>query len=130
MTNKRPFHGDASPRIFENARSLKRRMTKAEGILWERLRNRKLLGFKFRRQHPIEKFIVDFYCHERRLVIELDGNIHDREDVKERDFGREQILQDMGLIVIRFNNNEVYYDLASVLRKVTKQLAEPSLNEM
>ena len=75
----------ASPEIFKRANSLKKEMTPAEKILWGELRNSKLDGHKFRRQHPIGKFIVDFYCHEKKLVIELDGGIHNNVDVKERD---------------------------------------------
>lgn len=85
MSNKKPFHLNASPEIFERANNLKRTMTKAEKLLWHELRASKLGGHKFRRQHPIDKFIVDFYCHEAKLVVELDGEVHDFEDVKKRD---------------------------------------------
>ncbi len=70
-----PFHADASWKIFENARSLKKVMTPAK-IIWQNLRNRKVSNQKFRRQHPIARYIVDFYCHEAKLVIEVDGGIH------------------------------------------------------
>ena len=66
-----PFHHNAGPKRFEDARSLKKAQTDAEAALWQRIRNRKLNGFKFRRQHPVDYYIVDFYCHECKLVIEL-----------------------------------------------------------
>jgi len=71
-----PFHENTSWKIFENARSLKKVMTPAENLLWQNLRNKKISNQKFRRQHPISKYIVDFNCHEARLVIEVDGRIH------------------------------------------------------
>jgi len=71
-----PFNHNAGPTRFEQARFLKKVQTEAESFLWQRLRNRKLNGFKFRRQHPIDKYIADFYCHETKLIIEVDGEIH------------------------------------------------------
>lgn len=93
-------------------------MTPAEKILWEELRDSKLNGHKFRRQHPIGKFITDFYCHEKKLVIELDGGIHDTEDVKERDEGRTCELENFELHVIRFTNEDIYTDLDNVLKRL------------
>ena len=82
---------------FETARDLRKRNTVAEDAFWQMVRNRKFLGFKFKRQFPIKFdyrdrkrfFIADFYCHEKTLVIEVDGGIHNEEDVKERDENRE-----------------------------------------
>ena len=73
--NENLFFG-ASPEIHKFARELRRNLTEAEKILWQELRNRKLGGFKFRRQHPINKFVADFYCHEVKLIVELDGSQH------------------------------------------------------
>ncbi|MFA6427272.1 MAG: DUF559 domain-containing protein [Candidatus Magasanikbacteria bacterium] len=87
--------------------------TKAEYVLWQELR-RKLLGYKFRRQVSIGKFIVDFYCHELRLVIEVDGPIH--EDQIEYDNQRQKFLESRGYIVIRFLNDEVLFDRDVVLQ--------------
>lgn len=67
----------AKPDIFSKAKELRKSMTIAEKILWKHLRNNKLNGLKFRRQHPLDIFIADFYCHPKRLIIELDGGIHD-----------------------------------------------------
>ena len=105
----------ASPKIFELAKELKREMTEAEKLLWKKHRDRKFLALKFRRQHPIGKFIADFYCHEKKLVIELDGGIHEEESVKERDEGRTYELENFELTVIRFKNEEVLNDIDNVL---------------
>lgn len=75
IIEKEMFFG-ASPKIFQRATELRKNMTEAERILWSALRRKQLSGKRFRRQHPIETFIVDFYCHEARLVIEVDGGIH------------------------------------------------------
>lgn len=93
-------------------------MTPAEKILWEELRNSKLDGHKFRRQHPIGKFIADFYCHEKKLVIELDGGIHNDEDVKERDEGRTYELESFELHIVRFTNENICRDLDNVLKRL------------
>lgn len=108
----------ASPPIFENAKNLKQEMTEAEKILWEHLRNNKLEGFKFRRQHPMGKFIADFYCHNKKLIVEVDGDIHNTEYVKERDEGRTQELENFGMTIVRFRNDEVFNDLENVLAAI------------
>lgn len=99
---------------IQRSRQLRKNMTAEEKLLWRYLRGRKFHGFKFLRQHPIFYdyykntplyFIPDFYCVEKGLVIELDGIIHDFQ--KGYDTRREEILEDMGLSVIRFKNNEL-----------------------
>ncbi len=80
--------------IFENASALRKNMTEAEKILWFTLKQ-KPLSFKFRRQHPLNMFIADFYCHKAKLVIELDGNIHDLEEIKENDARRQRIIEEL-----------------------------------
>ncbi|MUP38439.1 endonuclease domain-containing protein [Labilibaculum euxinus] len=109
---------DASPEIHSRAKELRRNMTKSEKLLWTEIRNRKLNGLKFRRQHPINIFIADFYCHEIKLVIELDGNIHDSEENKEYDEGRTAELEYLGVKVIRFTNEEVINSMTNVLAKI------------
>lgn len=111
------FYG-AKPNIFEIARELRKNMTPSEKILWDALRKKQLKGFRFRRQHPIDQFIIDFYCHQVRLVIEIDGEVHDLEDQKEYDEGRTAELEDLGLTVIRFKNEEVLNDVKQVVRKI------------
>ena len=108
----------ASPQIFENARSLRKELTSAEELLWINLRNRRLGGHKFRRQHPIDRFIADFYCHEKRVVVEVDGGIHLNPEQKEYDENRTAEMEKWDIVVLRFTNEEVSHDVSSVLRKI------------
>jgi very-short-patch-repair endonuclease len=118
MTERRPFHIEATPIVFGYANALKKEMTEAEKIVWEKLRNRRLNDLKFRRQHPIGKFILDFYCHDLKLAVEIDGNIHEQEDVKEKDEGRTYMLTEWGITVLRFTNEEVMNKLGFVLETI------------
>lgn len=109
--------------MFEYARSLKKEMKPAENLLWQNLRNRNISNHKFRRQHPIARYIVDFYCHEARLVIEVDGEIHSSPEHIQYDQFRTEELEGMGLKVIRFTNDKVLGDVSGVLVEIRKQLA-------
>ena len=106
-------------------RVLRQEMTKAEKILWEELRNEKL-GYKFRRQQPlvlgVYNFIVDFYCPEKKLIIEADGGIHNKAEIREIDQFREDILKFAGYKIIRFKNNEVENNIETVLKQVKQKL--------
>ncbi len=95
------FYG-ASPDLFSKAKQLRENMTLQEEILWERLRKNQF-GFRFRPQHPIDIFIADFYCHPLKLVIEVDGNIHQFKS--DYDNGRTEELRCKGITVIRFSND-------------------------
>ncbi len=106
------------------ANDLRKRSTGAEQILWEQLRNRKVEGVKFRRQHAIRQFIADFYCHEVKLIIEVDGEIHNIETMKERDEVRTFELQKYGISIIRFTNEEIFYDMNKVMEKIRAKLKE------
>ncbi len=108
----------ATPQIFHKGRELRKIMTTAEKILWNELRGKKINNLRFRRQHPLAKFVVDFYCHSKRLVIELDGTVHDSNEAKEKDKSRTDALNEMGLKVIRFKNEEVLDDLDRVVRRI------------
>jgi very-short-patch-repair endonuclease len=112
------FYFGASKETIEYAKALRKRMTPAEIILWENLRNRKLANTKFRRQHPIERFIVDFYCSEKKLVIELDGGIHDNPDQKEYDIGRSAEIEKYDIKIIRFKNEDIIDNLEKTLKKI------------
>jgi len=92
---------NAKPQIFENAKILRGHMTEAELLLWEILKNKGMQNYRFKAQHPIDIFIADFYCHELKLVIEVDGGIHELNDQKEYDIGREAELKEWGIKVIR-----------------------------
>ena len=102
-----------TPEIESAARQLRQQLTPAETRLWEAIRNRQLNGWRFRCQHPVGRFIVDFYCPAYKLAIEIDGDIH-LERV-EYDAARTEQLEDYGYRVIRFNNDEVLTNLDRVL---------------
>ena len=112
------LHKKANAKLYDYARELRRNPTPAERLLWEYLKNRQAAGLKFRRQHPLGKFIADFYCHERKLIVELDGTIHDTREQKEADKGRTYELNEMGIKVIRFSNEEVLANIKDVLKKI------------
>lgn len=121
--------------LLERAKSNRKDSTKAEAILWEALRN-KNIGIKFRRQHPIDQFIVDFVSLDNKLIIEVDGGYHDEVAQKELDEIRTAILNSQGFNLIRFTNNEVENNLAEVIEKIKKACisglspnASPSLEE-
>ena len=112
----------ANPKLFEFSKILRKTQTDAEDIIWQSLRNRKMLGFKFRRQHPLGKYIADFYCFEAKLVIEIDGEIHNQLENKEYDENRSFELEELGITVIRFTNKEVGDNLEKVLNSIKKHL--------
>ena len=115
------FQG-ASPEIFARAKELRKNMTPAEKMLWQRLRNYQLDGFYFRRQHPIKYFIADFYCAKADLIVEVDGGVHNDPDAQEWDINRTAELEKSGITVIRFTNEEVFNDTERVIQKIRQQL--------
>ncbi len=110
----------ASRKKRQFARKLRRNMTPAEKLLWQRLRANRLGGWHFRRQQIIDGFIVDFYCHQADLVIEVDGPIHLHQ--RAADQRREEVLKTKGLRVIRFKNEEIESDLDLVCKRITALL--------
>ena len=100
---------------IKQARSLRSRPTAAERIMWRQLRNRRLLGLKFRRQHVIGGYIVDFYCEEIGLVMEIDGGVHGYSDKKVRDGAKEGFLRSRNFAVVRYTNEEVRDNLQGVM---------------
>jgi very-short-patch-repair endonuclease len=117
-----PFYYGASPEMLKRAERLREEMTEAELLLWERLRKNKNGGNRFRAQHPIGKFIVDFYCHEALLVIEIDGSIHQNDIVTERDEGRELEISKLGIKVVRFTNEQILNDIDKVAITISRIL--------
>lgn len=95
-------------------------MTPSERILWEELKMKKVGGFKFRNQHPIYRYILDFYCHEKKLAIEIDGDIH--KSRLDYDQYRDNYLESIGIITLRFRNEEVVNDVEYVLAEIKKYL--------
>jgi very-short-patch-repair endonuclease len=118
------FYG-ASPIVFEKAKQLRNNMTGTEKALWLHLANNRLNGFAFRSQHPIFIFIVDFYCHKARLVVELDGGYHLDNDQFVYDNSRTLELKRFGLRILRFSNEEVEKDIEAVIRRIKIHLDEP-----
>ena len=96
-----------------------------QSILWGYLKA-KPNGFKFRRQHPLGIYIADFYCHKLKLVIELDGSVHDNEEVKKNDALRQKLIEEDGLNVIRFTNKEVMNNIQNVLALLEQKYNEQS----
>lgn len=113
---KKMFYG-ASNLLFGKAKELRSNMTQAELVLWEYLRQRPL-GCKFRRQHPLGIYVVDFYCHQLKLVIEVDGSVHGEKDVRAADVERQRQLELDGLKVIRFTNEEVLKTKEVVIEQI------------
>ena len=116
------MHHGATPEIFSNAEALRNQMTEAELMLWEALREKRLDGFKFRRQHPVNKYVLDFYCHRAKLAIELDGKYHEEDTQRFYDADRTNNLEELGIRVIRFQNEEVLEKLDDVLKGIRKEV--------
>ena len=117
------FYG-ASATTMRAASILRKDTTMAERVLWKKLKDRNLFNVKFRRQHPIDMFIVDFYCHEKKLVIELDGEIHELKEHKEYDISRQSALENLGLTVILFTNHEVIFEIDTVLNRIHHHISK------
>jgi len=107
------------------ARELRRSQTPAEAALWELLRNRQLIGIKFKRQFPIGRYVADFYCHDRKLVVELDGEIHELPRQENHDQNRDTYLRSLGLRILRISNEEVFADSSQVLQKIRDAAWQP-----
>jgi very-short-patch-repair endonuclease len=103
------------------ARAMRQEPTPAEAALWDRLRSRRLDGAKFRAQHPVGRFIFDFYCAQARLVVEVDGGVHDAR--RERDAERDLVLRSAGYLVLRLTNKEVLGDIERVLAEIRRHVA-------
>jgi very-short-patch-repair endonuclease len=117
----------ASRNTFEKAHGLRNNMTEAEKILWNELKNRKVFKTRFRRQHPIDIFVADLYCHEYKLVIEIDGEIHSIHEIQEHDDGRTYEIEKFGIKTLRFTNNQIFTDLDSVKENILKEVSKPPL---
>ena len=123
------LHQNSKAYAFEYARSLRRMQTKAEEILWEALRNSQLCNLKFRRQHPFDNYILDFYNHKMKLAVEVDGEVHNDPEVAAYDKARTMSLNENGITVLRFKNTEVESDLKMVLKKIEDWFHENDLAE-
>jgi very-short-patch-repair endonuclease len=118
--DRKMFYG-AKPVIFERAKFLRDNMTECEKILWSSL-NKNQLGVRFKPQHPVATFIVDFYCHKLSLVIEIDGDYHKFNSQYDR--SRSDELEKYNLTIVRFKNEEILNDLNTVLLKIEKMITQ------
>jgi ATP-dependent helicase HrpA len=134
MSEDNPYHGlsmykGAPLESFLKAKNFRENMTEAEKILWEKLKDNRFEDYKFRRQHPINIYIVDFYCHKLKLVIEVDGEYHTMEQQKLKDTERTEILVFQDLKIIRFTNEEVLNNIESVLEVLKQQIIPNSTSK-
>ena len=107
------------PPVLLRARELRHPQTPAEATLWRNLRDRNI-GYKFRRQHPIDRFIIDFYCAKAKLCIEIDGSLHFETEQEEYDKVRTEFLESLGYQVIRFTNHDVRYNIHAVVDEIVR----------
>jgi very-short-patch-repair endonuclease len=116
MKPRKPIHD--LPHLRNNRKTLRKNLTPAEAFLWNELKSKKLHDLKFRRQHSIKNYIVDFYCAEHQLIIELDGNYHDEPAQFEKDQLRDQDLESMGFTILRYENKYVFEELTHVIEDI------------
>ena len=112
------------PPLEQRRKALCANLTPAEAALWRLLQRSRLRGRKFRRQHSIGPYVVDFYCPSERLVIELEGSAHDSDPAATRDRARERFLADFGLTVLRLENRNVFENPEGVLEMIALQFRE------
>lgn len=110
--------------LKQPARELRKNMTAAERKLWSKIRRKQLNGLQFYRQKVIGNYIVDFYCHKAKLVIEIDGGQHFTREGRESDQSRDKYLRDLGLSILRFNNHEVLTNIEGVVGEIIRFLEE------
>jgi cyclase len=111
------MHYGAEPILFEFAKNNRLKPTDAEDFLWKHISGSKI-GVRFKRQHPIAYFIADFYCHKAKLIIEVDGEYHNIPSQHEYDSNRDFELEELGLKIIRFSNEQVLFDIENTIQKI------------
>jgi very-short-patch-repair endonuclease len=117
-----------SKQLKQSARTLRAGMTDAEQTLWVYLRRKQVRGLQFYRQKPLLNFIVDFYCPAAKLVIELDGSQHAELDHQQKDQRRDNLLKELGLLVLRFDNRQVLMEMDSVLAVINDVVTACKIN--
>ena len=110
--------------LKEYARKLRKNMTLSEVLLWNHLKRRQMCGLQFNRQRPIDNYIVDFYCKDLQLAIEIDGSSHYSEEAQEKDKIRQEKLESLGVRFLRFDNSEINQDMPNVLRAIEGWIVE------
>jgi len=118
------MHLGAKASTFRNAFYLRKKLTEAEMILWERVKGKQVEGVRFRRQHPIKTFVVDNFANELNLSIEIDGGYHSERSQVFSDEDRTEILITYGVTIIRFSNEEVLYSTDDVIEKIRQKIID------
>lgn len=113
-----------NPKLKELARELRNNSTKAEIILWLKLKGKQMYGYDFHRQKPIDNYILDFFCYELMLGIEVDGYSHEFLEVYNKDVVKEKKMNEIGIAVLRFSDNEVLRDMENVIRAIEFYIVE------
>ncbi|MDY7395680.1 endonuclease domain-containing protein [Aureibaculum sp. 2210JD6-5] len=113
-----------NPKLKEFARELRNNSTKAEIILWQKLKRKQIYGYDFHRQKPLDNYIVDFFCHELMLAIEVDGYSHILFEVQNKDVKKENRLNELGVEVLRFSDYQVLKDTENVMRSIEHFIVE------
>ena len=121
-TNSAKRHPPLDPDLLAFARKLRQDLSDPERLIWAILRDRRFCGFKFRRQHPVKPYVLDFYCHERRVAIELDGGQHNSDGARRYDEQRSRFVESKGISVLRFWNHDVLEDTDAVLEAIHNAL--------
>jgi very-short-patch-repair endonuclease len=107
-----------NPKLTQIARNLRNNSTLSEVLLWNQLKGKKMLGYDFHRQKPILNYVMDFFCHELELAIEIDGNSHDLEYKIQLDIQRQKEIEGLGISFLRFADGDVKFDISNVLRLI------------
>jgi len=113
-----PMYYGAKPSIFKLAKELRKNETAAEKVIWSKINRNQIIGLQFRRQHPINMFIADFFCPKIKLVIEVDGGIHEIPEYKSHDTGRGDFLNDHGITVLRFTNEQIAQEIDLIVSTI------------
>jgi len=114
------YHDFVNKACYKNrSRDLRNCSTTPEKMMWKMIRN-KILGVKFRRQYNIGGYITDFYCHELKLIIEIDGSVHNIEEIKRNDLKREYILKNLGYTILRYSNDDVVVNPSFIIANLKK----------
>ncbi len=113
-----------NPKLKELARQLRNKSTQSEIKLWMQLKGKQMCGYDFHRQKPLLNYIADFYCYELALVIELDGITHHLEEVKIKDKIKQKALEDLGLTVLRFQDEAIHHELENVIASIEEYIRE------
>ena len=121
------MHKGAKSDTFSKAEYLRNNMTDAEKLLWEKLKKKETLGYRFRRQHPLGHYILDFYSHQLKLCIEVDGKYHDSKEQKLKDKERDDFLEFNGISIIRFKNEEILNDIEEVINEIKSHVIKLEL---